>query len=323
MRSISPLAILAAALFPSVASAQEPFELRGTGWVNTKELSLERLKGKVVVLYFFSDQWPTCVSHIPGWNKLRKDFTDKPVAFIAVNSLNPKRVAEEYAKSNKFEWPIFVDEAGETQKSLGFKISLQNIYQWRIIDPNGTMHVAPMEAKGLTDTINKFVADAKPLFAGLTIPEKLKSIAHDIELGLYDPAIGDLAALALKAPKDLQEAAQAMYEKVKPMAESFLERAKAFESDGKKYAAYLEYGKVVAWFKKTDYEKTAAAAMATLKKDKDVQDDIAARQMLDQAKSLLASSKKGDKESAPAVLTALQKKYPNTEAAKEAAKLGK
>jgi hypothetical protein len=56
MRSISPLAILAAALFPSVASAQEPFELRGTGWVNTKELSLERLKGKVVVLYFFSDQ---------------------------------------------------------------------------------------------------------------------------------------------------------------------------------------------------------------------------------------------------------------------------
>jgi hypothetical protein len=185
------------------------------------------------------------------------------------------------------------------------------------------MHVAPMEAKGLTDAINKFVADAKPLFAGLTIPEKLKSIAHDIELGLYDPAIGDLAALVLKAPKDLQEAAQAMYEKVKPMAESCLERAKAFESDGKKYAAYLEYGKVVAWFKKTDYEKTAAAAMAALKKDKDVQDDIAARQMLDQAKSLLASSKKGDKESAPAVLTALQKKYPNTEAAKEAAKLGK
>ena len=237
--------------------------------------------------------------------------------------MNPKNVSEGYAKSNKFEWPILVDETGETQKQLGFKISLQNIYQWRIIDANGTMHVAPMEAKGLSDEISKYLADAKPIFAGITIPEKLKAIARDIEFGQFDPAIADLSALAQKAPKDLQEAAQAMYEKVKPMAESGLERAKAFETDGKKYAAYVEYARVAAWFKKTEYEKTATAAVATLKKDKEVQDELAARQMLDQAKALLASSKKSDKESAPGVLAALQKKYPNTEAAKEAAKLAK
>jgi hypothetical protein len=56
MRSIAPLALLAAALFPSLASAQESFELKGSSWVNSKEMSLDRLKGKVVVLYFFSDQ---------------------------------------------------------------------------------------------------------------------------------------------------------------------------------------------------------------------------------------------------------------------------
>ena len=56
MRSILPLALAASTLFPSVADAQESFDLRGTGWVNSKEMSLERLKGKVVVLYFFSDQ---------------------------------------------------------------------------------------------------------------------------------------------------------------------------------------------------------------------------------------------------------------------------
>ena len=184
------------------------------------------------------------------------------------------------------------------------------------------MHSAPMEAKGLADAINKYVADAKPLFAGITIPEKLRAMARDIEFGQYD-AIGDLAALATKAPKDLQEAATAMYDKVKPMAEAGLERAKAAETDGRKYAAYVEYGKIAAWFKKTEYEKTATAALASLSKDKDVKDEIAARQMLDQAKGLLASSKKSDKESAPSILAALQKKYPNTEAAKEAAKLGK
>jgi hypothetical protein len=56
MRALAPLAVLAALLSPSVALAQEAFDLHGTGWVNSKEMSLERLKGKVVVLYFFSDQ---------------------------------------------------------------------------------------------------------------------------------------------------------------------------------------------------------------------------------------------------------------------------
>ena len=232
---------------------------------------------------------------------------------------NPRSAVEQYAKSNKFEWPIFVDENRETEKPLGFTISLQNIYQCFIIDAAGKLHRAPAEDKAIADEINKYLPDAKMLFDGIKVPDKLKSLARDLELGQFDPGVGDLAALALKSPKD--EAIQAMYEKFKPMAESGLERGKALEQEGKKYAAYVEYAKVAAWFKKTDYEKTATAALTSLKKDKEVQDEINARQMLDQAKALLSSGKKGDKESAPAVLAALQKKYPNTEAAKEAAKL--
>ena len=179
-----------------------------------------------------------------------------------------------------------------------------------------------MEAKEIADAVNGYLANAKLRFEGLTISERLKPIARDIEMGLFDPAIGDLAMVAQKPSKD-QEAAQAMYDKMKPLAESGLERAKALEGEGKKYGAYVEYAKVAAWFKKTEYEKTASAAMATLKKDKDVQDEIAAKQMLDQAKTLLSSSKKAERESAPGILAVLQKKYPNTEAAKEAAKIGK
>jgi hypothetical protein len=46
--------MLAAMLIPAVAWAQE-VEFKGSAWVNTRELSLERLKGKVVVLYFFEE----------------------------------------------------------------------------------------------------------------------------------------------------------------------------------------------------------------------------------------------------------------------------
>jgi hypothetical protein len=261
------------------------------------------------------------VAKIPGRNQLRKSFADKPVVFLAVNSGNPKSVVEDYAKSNKFEWPIFVDDQRETEKPFGFTISLQNIYQCFLIDPAGKLHRSPADDKGMADEVNKYLPDAKMFFDGITIPEKLKALARDLELGQYEPGIAELASLAAKSSKDVQEAAQAMYEKFKPMAESGLERGKSFEGEGKKYAAYVEYAKVAAWFKKTDYEKTATAALATLKKEKEVQEEVAAKQMLDQAKSLLSSSKKSDKESAPALLAALQKKYPNTEAAKEAAKL--
>jgi len=261
------------------------------------------------------------VAKIPGRNLLRKSFADKPVVFLGVNSGNPRSVVEDYAKSNKFEWPIFVDDQRETERPFGFTISLQNIYQCFVIDPAGKLHPSPGEDKAIADAVNKYLPEAKMFFDGITIPEKLKPLARDLELGQYEPGIAELAALAAKSPKDVQEAAQAMYEKFKPMAESGLERAKAFEGEGKKYAAYAEYAKVAAWFKKTEYEKTATAALAILKKDKEVQEEVAAKQMLDQAKSLLSSSKKGDKESAPALLAVLQKKYPNTEAAKEAAKL--
>ena len=54
MRSIRVAAMLAAMLLPAAAWAQE-IEFKGSGWVNTRELSLERLKGKVVVLYFFEE----------------------------------------------------------------------------------------------------------------------------------------------------------------------------------------------------------------------------------------------------------------------------
>jgi hypothetical protein len=243
--------------------------------------------------------------------------------FLAVNSGNPKTVVEQYAKSNKFEWPIWVDEQRETEKPLGFTISLQNIYQCFIIDPAGKLHRSPADDKGIADEVNKLLPQAKMVFEGITVPEKLKAIARDLELGQYDPGLAQLAGLATKGGKDVQEAAQAMYDKLKPLAEQGLERAKGLEGEGKKYAAYVEYAKVASWFKGTEYEKTATAAMATLKKEKDVQEEIAAKAMLDQAKTLLASSKRADKDSAPALLAALQKKYPNSEAAKEASKLGK
>ena len=248
---------------------------------------------------------------------MRKEFADKPVVFIAVNSGTSKSEVEGYAKETKFEWPILVDEANETEKAYGLQISLQNIYQWVIVDPEGKRRNAGSDAKRVEQMVKDLLPQAKMLFDGITVPEKLKPLARDIEMGIYDPAVGEISSLSQKGSKDLQEAAKAMFEKLKPMAEGGIERAKAASG----WEAYKEYERVAAWFRKTDYEKTATAAMTELKKDKAIKDELAARQLLDQGRTLLASSKKAEKAQAQGVLQACAKKYPETEAGKEAARL--
>ena len=49
------MAALAVAAFAVLAVADEAPELEGTGWVNAGDLSLARLRGKVVVLYFYEE----------------------------------------------------------------------------------------------------------------------------------------------------------------------------------------------------------------------------------------------------------------------------
>ena len=55
MRISRTLAVLAALAVPGAAWAQDSLELKGSGWVNARDISLERLKGKVVVVYFYEE----------------------------------------------------------------------------------------------------------------------------------------------------------------------------------------------------------------------------------------------------------------------------
>lgn len=55
MRMLKGAAMLAAMLVPAAAWAQETIDFKGSGWVNARDISLERLKGKVVFVYFVEE----------------------------------------------------------------------------------------------------------------------------------------------------------------------------------------------------------------------------------------------------------------------------
>lgn len=47
------MSLLLTVLLSALPVQETAVELRGSGWVNSRDLSLERLKGKAVVLYFY------------------------------------------------------------------------------------------------------------------------------------------------------------------------------------------------------------------------------------------------------------------------------
>jgi len=241
--------------------------------------------------------------------------------FVAVNSGNGKSDVEGYAKETKFEWPILVDQSRSFEKAyMKTEISLQNIMEAVLITPEGNAKTIAPSPSYLKKKLEEMLPTAKMTFDGVEVHAKLKVAADDIELGLFEAGIPQVIA-AQKAGKELGDSAKAMFDKLKELAEARIAKAKELEGAGSKYAAWAEYGRLATWFKGTEFEKPAAAAQAEVKRDKDVLDEIAAQQMLGQAKTLLSSGKKADKPAAAGVLGALQKKYPATEAAKEAAKL--
>lgn len=249
-------------------------------------------------------------------NRDREKYADKPVVFIAVNSGNPKSSVEGYAKSTGFEWPILVDENRAVEKAYGTSISLSNIYQWFVVDPEGQVTGYGGSADQALAAVDRLLPRAKFLFDGIEIPAKLRASAKAIEMGAYVPHVAAVASLAKR-----DEAAAAMFGKLTPMAESMLEGAKASEEAGKKLSAYRAYEKVALWFRKTDYEKTAKDALGRLKKDKDVRTELTAQKVLDQVKRLLATGKERDRQRAAAMIQVIEKKYEGTETAAEAARL--
>jgi len=95
-------AFVASGAFPRTqATAADTTELLPrdpTAWLNSPPLSVDALKGKGVVLWFFEEQCPRCRAKWPGMYELAKRFEGQPVVFIAVNSgTSPIEVAQ-YAR---------------------------------------------------------------------------------------------------------------------------------------------------------------------------------------------------------------------------------
>ncbi len=126
-------------IFSKVTKAPEfPPEFN---WVNTKEpISLEKLRGHVIVLDFWTYCCINCMHTLPILAELEKKYRDMPVVFIGVHSAKffneqDRKNIEQAVARYEISHPVLVDE----KMTVWNKFGINGWPTIAIIDPNGIL----------------------------------------------------------------------------------------------------------------------------------------------------------------------------------------
>ena len=82
------------------------------------EISLEKYKGKIVLLDFWATWCAPCRMTMPVIEKLSKEYQDDMIV-LAVNMYEPKDVVEKYAFEQAIRTQILLDEEGVVSATYG------------------------------------------------------------------------------------------------------------------------------------------------------------------------------------------------------------
>jgi len=99
----------------------------GPEWANSKPLELRDLRGRVVVVRFWTDTCDYCAASLPAMQKLADEFRDAPVTFVGLyhskpyGSEKPWEVAVAKAKELGVRFPIAYDHSWKTVSNWWLK----------------------------------------------------------------------------------------------------------------------------------------------------------------------------------------------------------
>jgi peroxiredoxin len=132
MRHVFLLVVIASAICASAAFAQEPVAMRVPApeprgiqeWINSDPIKLKDLKGKVVVVHFWTFGCINCIHNLPHYAKWHSDFSDKGVTVIGIHTPEtaPEKKLEAVRKKvadNEMKYTIAVDGTGKTWRAWG------------------------------------------------------------------------------------------------------------------------------------------------------------------------------------------------------------
>lgn len=320
-RSLSKWLILAAiCLAQGVEAAEELLPTNPSMWLNSPPLSVESLKGKGVVLWFYEENCPSCRGKWPGMYELANKYKGQPVVFIAVNSGNPPAAVAQYAKEVKLNWPIIVDPTRQfEQQWLQNEISLQNIHQCMLIRPDGEKGVGSWS--NLDNSVQQVLKDASWNIDPSTIPAAFLPTWQQVELGNYAAAANLIKKGLATKNTEVKEAAARVNDYVQQQLSAAVAAAANSRASGNEWIAYQHYRGLTAKFAGYDLPAEVSLASKELAESAVVKKELEAAKALDAIKKSITTARSDlARKRIITRLEQLVEQFAQTEAAGEAQK---
>lgn len=283
-----------------------------------KSYQMSDFKGKVVVLFFYESDCPRCKGSIPERNEVVKAFEGKPVKFIAIGASDTLASVTGYGRETKLQMPIFADSMGLMEARYGLKISLQNIWQFRVIGPDGTISGNSMDKA----TIERSLEKAAWKYDPKDYDAKLKLALDAFEWNQWDAGTKLLTPLRRSPTKALAESANKLYAALKVEAEAWKTEAEG-HAESEPAKAYELYSRITANFPGEAISKEVGAAKQKLSLNKIVLAEATARKAYAQLGTVAAGAVPAQKAELAKQLNAFAKKYPGTPSAEKASAAAK
>ena len=154
------------------------------------EVSWDKLKGKVVVLEFWSTSCGPCIAAIPHLNDLVDEFSQKPVVFLSVTGENEDHVKAFLKRKPIGGWIAIDDFYDVTRTAFG----VNAIPTTFIVDASGKIAAITHPARLGAEHLNQVLA-GKPC---TLLPPEPDSIAGDI--GVVPITVPRIFEISIKGP---------------------------------------------------------------------------------------------------------------------------
>jgi len=255
------------------AAKQAPEFPPGT-FSDGKRYSLDELRGRVVVLFFYEQNCPRCAGLIPERNDIVQQYRDQPVTFIAIAAGDTADQAKAYLKRTGLEMPVFADKLSLMEKLYGTKISLNNIFQFRVIDASGKIVGYTMDQK----TIDAALAGVKQAYAAQDYHEQLADVVAALNMDKHSIALRELRRYLNSRDEGIKASAEALSTAVLEQAKGWVEQADALVETDPLRAGRL-YDQASDLFPKEAFGKDARTKLKELMSSPAVKNETAARKM--------------------------------------------
>ena len=289
-----------------------------SAWINSGPIAAETLQGKSALLYYFEETCPSCRARWPSLLEMSKQFEDKPIVFIAVNSGNSREEVAAYAKEVKCTWPILVDPSRQFERDSGLPtpISLQNIMQVQFISADGKLGQGSW--KDVPGTIEKALAGAKWNIDPTGLPKQLLPVVRGLEFNTMSAIPAPLKAGLTSADPAVKAGAEQLNGLLQAKIAADLQASKAAYAAGEKWKSYKLVNGITQTYAGIELPEAVNKAKTALSADEAVRTQLNAARELESLKKRARTAPPAAQRGLVKQLKDLADKYADTEAGVEA-----